>query len=76
MEKADLFAIRKQFGNRVRALRKARGYSQEAFAYECDLHRTYMGDVERGQRNIALDNIAKIAKALNVSLSELLEGIA
>jgi transcriptional regulator with XRE-family HTH domain len=73
MEKAELQKIRKKFGQRVRALRKAQGYSQEAFADECGLHRTYMGDVERGERNIALDNIAKIASALKMTISELFE---
>ena len=71
MEKADLLSVRKRFGRRVRDLRKARGYSQEAFAHECSIHRTYMGDVERGERNIALDNIVKIANALDMELSEL-----
>jgi transcriptional regulator with XRE-family HTH domain len=75
MEKAELHSIRKQFGKRVRELRKARGYLQEASAHECDIHRTYMGDVERGERNIALDNIVKIANALNIELSELFLGI-
>ncbi|WP_339859597.1 helix-turn-helix transcriptional regulator [Thalassospira alkalitolerans] len=76
MEKAELHSFRKQFGKRVRELRKARGYSQEAFAHECDIHRTYMGDVERGERNIALDNIVKIANALDIELSELFLGIS
>lgn len=75
MEKAELLAYRKKFGSRVRALRKARGYSQEAFAHECNIHRTYMGDVERGERNIALDNIVKIANALDIELSDLFLGI-
>lgn len=71
MEKAELLHIRKQFGKRVRALRKLRGYSQEAFAHECNIHRTYMGDVERGERNIAIDNIARIAAALGITIEEL-----
>jgi len=74
MEKAELIAVRKRLGRRVRELRKARGYSQEAFAHECDIHRTYMGDVERGERNIAIDNIVKIANALDIKLSELFLG--
>ena len=56
-------------------MRKAKGYSQEEFAHECDLHRTYMGDVERGERNISIDNIARIAAALGVTASDLLAGI-
>ena len=75
MEKTDLHTVRKRFGQRVRELRKARGLSQEAFAHECEIHRTYMGDVERGQRNIAIDNIVRIAKALDIELSELFLGI-
>lgn len=68
---AQLKKIRKEFGLRVRELRKERGYSQEAFADECGLHRTYIGAIERGERNVAIDNIAKIAKALNVKVSQL-----
>lgn len=61
---AQLRQIRKLFGGRVRALRKAKGYSQEGFADECGLHRTYIGAVERGERNVSVDNIARIADAL------------
>lgn len=67
--------IRKLFGERVRSLRKAKGFSQEEFAHECELHRTYMGDVERGERNISVDNIAQIADALKITISELFNGI-
>ena len=63
------------FGNRVRELRKARGFSQETFAAECALDRTYIGGIERGERNVALENIDVIAKALKVSLSELMAGL-
>lgn len=75
MEKAELQRIRKLLGKRIRELRKARGFSQETFAHECGIHRTYMGDVERGERNIALDNLVKIADALNLELTELFQGI-
>lgn len=64
-------ATTKAFGARVRELRGARGLSQEAFALAACINRTYVGDVERGQRNVSLENIAKIAKALDVSLAEL-----
>lgn len=67
----QLKKIRQNFGIRVRELRKERGYSQEAFADECGLHRTYVGAIERGERNVALDNIAKIAKALKVDVAKL-----
>jgi len=63
---------RKLFGQRVRSLRQARGFSQEAFALQCGMDRTYMGGVERGERNIALLNICKIANALDVPLPELM----
>lgn len=75
MEKAKLRKLRKEFGIRVRSLRKERGYSQEEFAYECELHRTYMGDIERGERNISIDNIYKIALTLDISISELFNGL-
>lgn len=75
MEKSELQRIRKSLGLKIRELRKGCGYSQEAFAHECGIHRTYMGDVERGERNIALDNIARISKTLDMSLSELLKGV-
>ena len=65
-----------KFGNRVRELRKARGLSQEVFAARCGLDRTYIGGVERGQRNIALRNVEIIAKTLNLSISELTQGIS
>lgn len=63
--------IRIKFGKTLRRLRKKQGVSQEAFADKCDLHRTYISDIERGERNISLENIEKIANVLNVSISEL-----
>jgi len=68
---AKLEKIRKEFGIRVRELRKAAGYSQEGFADECGLHRTYIGAIERGEKNISIDNIAKIAAALKLKMGEL-----
>ena len=61
------------FGKRVRKLRTAAGYSQEQFAFQCGLHRTYVGALERGERNGALLNLRKIAAALNRSVSNLKE---
>lgn len=54
------------FGKKVKELRKQKGLSQEALALLCDLDRTYIGGVERGERNIGLINIYKISKALNI----------
>lgn len=62
------------FGNRVRQLRKEKGISQEELSFRADLHRTYIGMIERAEKNITLTNIEKIAKALNVPLSELVKG--
>ena len=56
-------------------MRKARGLSQEELAELAELHRNYIGGIERGERNVAFLNILRLAKALGVSLSELLEGI-
>ncbi len=67
--------ILKRFGQRVRDLRKARGLSQEAFAAECGLDRTYMGGIERGERNVALRNIERIADTLGISISQLMRGL-
>jgi len=63
--------IRKQFGERVRKLRLARNLSQEELAFKTSVHRTYLGGIERGERNPSLKNIAAIAKALNVTLAQL-----
>lgn len=64
---------RKQFGKRLAALRKAKGWSQEALALESGIARSYLGGVERGQRNIALVNICRLAEALNRKPSELMD---
>lgn len=63
--------IEKQFGKRVRELRLARNLSQEGLAFKARMHRTYMGGIERGERNPSLKNIAAIADALGVTLPEL-----
>jgi transcriptional regulator with XRE-family HTH domain len=64
-----------RFGRRVRELRLCAELSQEEFAAQCDLDRTYISGIERGVRNVALRNIDRIAKTLRVSLSELMRGI-
>lgn len=60
-----------KLGKRIRELRKEKGFSQENFAYEVGLDRTYMGSVERGERNLAAINLIKIAKSLKVEIGDL-----
>lgn len=60
-----------RFGNRVRELRKLKNLSQEELAFRADLHRTYIGMIERAEKNITLLNIEKIANALEVSINDL-----
>lgn len=67
--------IQKQLGQRIQLLRKERDISQEKFALQIDMDRTYLASVEAGKRNVSLCNIKKIADGLNISLSELFEGI-
>ena len=62
----------KQLGKVIREKRKVLGYSQEAFASECGVHRTYMGAVERGERNISLMNIVRISNRFGILPSQLL----
>lgn len=64
-----------EFGARVRARRNELGLSQESLAERCELHWTYIGQVERGQRNISLHNILKIAAALELDPGRLVEGL-
>ena len=67
--------IRGRFGRALRARRHKLRVSQEEFADMCGLDRTYVGGIERGERNVSLVNIEKIAKALRIPLSELFRGI-
>lgn len=69
VKRADIL---KRFGARVRALRTEVGYSQEGFALACELDRTYIGGIERGERNVALRNIERIADTLGISVAELM----
>lgn len=63
------------FGERIRALRAERGLSQEGLAEAAGLHRTYIGGIERGERNLALLNIVKLARALKVDAGDLVRGL-
>lgn len=65
----------RQFGLRLRQIREKKGLSQEAFADLCDLDRTYVSGIERGKRNPSLRNLAKIASALQMPLSQLFAGL-
>lgn len=64
--------ICKKFGNKVRELRIAQGLSQEILAQKSGLHRTYIGGIERGERNISLINIEKIANVFDISMASLM----
>jgi len=59
-----------RFGHKLRRLRKARGWSQEIFAQQCGLDRSYVGGVERGSRNISLVNIERMAESLGVTVEQ------
>jgi len=65
-------AWRRDFGERVRTLRQPLGLSQEGLAERAGLHRTYVGSIERGERNVSLENIHVLAEALGVSAGDLL----
>lgn len=68
-------SVKARFGSTLRRPRDEGGYSQEELAQRAGLHRNYIGGVERGERNIALENIVKLAKALSVSPKELFAGL-
>jgi transcriptional regulator with XRE-family HTH domain len=70
MDKAATHEL-KMFGEGLRRHRQALGVSQEDFAELCDLHRTYVGQVERGEKNISYENISRIARALDMKVSAL-----
>ena len=62
-------------GRRIRQLRIAKGWSQEQLAEESGLHTNYIGGIERGERNLSLINLDRLAKAFGISVSELLKGL-
>ncbi len=65
--------LRQLLAKRLRRLRLARGWSQEVLAELCGLHRTYISDIEQGQRNIGLDNVERLARTLEIPVAELLK---
>ncbi len=64
--------INKRTGARIRKLRKKKGWSQEKLALEANLHRAYIGQIERGEKNIGLKNLEKIAKTLGLKLKDII----
>jgi transcriptional regulator with XRE-family HTH domain len=68
--------IRKKLGDRIRKLRSRKGWSQEEFAAVSGVHRTYIGAVERGEKNLTLSTMHTLAKTLNTSIAQLFQGIA
>ena len=68
-------SIKSRFGSRIRSLRDDRGFSQEELAERAGLHRNYVGGVERGERNVALENIVKLAGALSVRTKDLFDSL-
>lgn len=66
-------SLRQRFAHNLRKVRLEKGLSQEALADLAGLHRTYIGSVERGERNISIDNIERLAEALGCQVTELLK---
>ncbi|MFA5015525.1 MAG: helix-turn-helix transcriptional regulator [Actinomycetota bacterium] len=64
--------INKRVGLNIRKYREKKGWSQEQLAFEADLHRAYIGQIERGEKNIGLINLHKIAEALRIQIQKLL----
>lgn len=71
VSRASKQCARQVFAANVRRLREARGLSQEALASSAKLHRTYVGSIERAERNVSIDNMEKLAVALGVPLADL-----
>ena len=67
--------MRRALGNRIRELRKERGWSQEQFSAYAHVHRTFAGALERGEKNLSFQALAMIARCFGLTLSELLEGL-
>jgi transcriptional regulator with XRE-family HTH domain len=67
--------VRRLVGETIRKLRVKKKWSQEGFADECGLHRTYVGSVERGERNLTLESLHVLARTLGVKMSDILRGI-
>ena len=72
---ASIPQYRRTLGNNIRAQRKQLGFSQESLAEKADLHPVYVGGVERGEENVSIDSLMRIAKALKISVQKLADGI-
>jgi transcriptional regulator with XRE-family HTH domain len=68
--------IQRQLGDRIRKLRQRKGWSQEEFADISGLHRTYIGAVERGEKNLTISTIHTLSKTLGTTIAQLFSGIA
>lgn len=68
-----MIEINKFFGEKISELRKSKGLSQEKLALEANIDRTYIGDIEKGKRNISLEVANKLSKALNTHISQILK---
>ncbi len=71
----DLRMLRKNLGNRIRELRAARGWSQEEFAANAHVHRTFAGSLERGEKNCSFHALVLIARCFGITISDLMKGI-
>lgn len=68
-------SVKKEFGNRIKELRQAQNLSQEKFALQIDMDRTYLASIESGKRNVSLENIKKLAEGFEISLAELFKNM-
>lgn len=67
--------LQKILGKRIRELRARKGFSQESFADHCGLHRTYMGGIERGERNLTIETVLTVSRGLGMTISDLFADI-
>jgi len=67
--------LQRAVGARIRELRTARGWSQETFADICEIHRSHMGEIERGEVDVSISTLDKIGKGLDMTVSNLLKGV-
>lgn len=68
-------SVKQEFGNRIKELRQAQNLSQEKFALQIDMDRTYLASIESGKRNVSLENIKKLADGFEITLGELFKNM-